>query len=163
MIDNATMVQYFGKHILAGPEEELLESYYLGLGARWISSMVKTETITNNPLTQQTANSQALRTHVLERLTIFLAEARRKQSEISIETLKQEGKFVISEVRGLQVKYTLRQARQEHSHFEVSITRASDTSLELTYVKTLYATARKSSSKVVTLTVSVTADPDDYE
>lgn len=114
------MVQYFGKHILAGPEEELLESFYLNLGARWITSMVKAESIVSQPLPISTPASQTLRNHVLERLTIFLAEARRKQSEYTIESLKQEGRFVVTEVRGLQVKYTLRQGKQEFSHFEVS-------------------------------------------
>lgn len=114
------MVQYFGKHILAGPEEELLESFYLNLGARWISSMVKTEILVSQPLPASTPASQALRNHVLERLTIFLAEARRKQSEYTIESLKQAGRFAVTEVRGLQVKYTLRQGKQEVSHYEVS-------------------------------------------
>ena len=114
------MAQYFGKHILAGPEEELLEAFYLNLGARWITSMVKTESIVNQPLSRGTSESQALRHHVLERLTIFLAEARRKQSEYAIESLKKEGRFLVKEVRGLQVKYTLRQGKQEYCHFEVS-------------------------------------------
>jgi septum formation topological specificity factor MinE len=120
LIDNPTLVQYFGKHILAGPEEELLESLYLNLGARWITSMVKAESLVSQPLPRGTPESQALRNHVLERLTIFLAEARRKQSAYTIESLKKEGAFVVAEVRGLQVKYTLRQGRQEHAHFEVS-------------------------------------------
>ena len=120
------MVQYFGKHVLAGPEEELLESFYLNLGARWISSMVKTEILVSQPLPTSTPASQVLRNHVLERLTIFLAEARRKQSEYTIESLKQAGRFVVTEVRGLQVKYTLRQGKQEVSHYEVSDLLADD-------------------------------------
>lgn len=119
LIDNPTLVQYFGKHILAGPEEELLENLYLNLGARWISSMTKTESLTSGPLAHPTPQAQALRHRALERLTIFLAEARRKQSEYSIEWLKQEGRFTVKEVRGLQVRYTLRQGKQEYSHYEV--------------------------------------------
>lgn len=120
MIDNPTMVQYFGRHILAGPEEELLEGFYFALGARWITSMVKTESLISHPLSKQSAEAVALRQHVLERLTIFLAEARRKQAEYTIDVLRQEGRFVINEVRGLQVRYTLRSGRQEHAHYEVS-------------------------------------------
>lgn len=120
LVDNATMVQYFGQHIMAGPEEELLETFYFNLGARWITTLVKTESLISNPLPHQTQEAQTLRHHVLERLTIFLAEARRKQSEYTIETLKKDGKFEVREVRGLQVKYTLRPGKHEVSHFEVS-------------------------------------------
>lgn len=120
LIDNPSLVQYFGKHVLAGPEEELLESFYFNLGAQWITSMVKAESIVSQPLASGSPEAQALRSHVLERLTIFLAEARRKQTEYTVESLKQDGKFIVTEVRDLQVKYTLRSSGKEFSHFEVS-------------------------------------------
>jgi hypothetical protein len=115
------LIQNFGKYVLAGPEEELLETFYLSLGARWISSMVKTEHITHHPLPTPTDEARKLRQHALERLTIFLAEARRKQSEYSVEWLKKEGNFAVKEVKDLKAKHTLRQGKQEYAHYEVSL------------------------------------------
>ena len=119
-MDNITLIQNFGKYVLAGPEEVLLETFYAALGASWISSMVKTEYITNHPSTHLTDQAKSLHKHVLERLTIFLAEARRKQSDYSIDWLKQEGNFGVREVRDLKAKHIMRQGRQEYAHYEVS-------------------------------------------
>jgi hypothetical protein len=119
LVDSITLIQSFGKFVLAGPEEELLESFYQSLGARWISSMVKTEHITQSPLPYLTDQGRILSRHVLERLTIFLAEARRRQSDYSIDWLKKEGNFIVKEVKDLKTKHTLRQGKQEHAHYEV--------------------------------------------
>jgi hypothetical protein len=56
---------------------------------------------------------------VLERLTIFLAEARRKQSDYSAEWLSKEGNFELLEVRDLKARYTYRNGRHEYHHTEV--------------------------------------------
>lgn len=61
-----------------------------------------------------------MRKHVLERLTIFLAEARRKQSEYTVEYLSKEGNFNVVEVRDLKAKYTYRNGRKEYYHSEVN-------------------------------------------
>ena len=119
-MDNITLIQNFGKYVLAGPEEVLLETFYAALGASWISSMVKTEYITNHQSTHLTDQAKSLHKHVLERLTIFLAEARRKQSDYSIDWLKQDGNFSVREVRDLKAKHILRQGKQEYAHYEVS-------------------------------------------
>jgi hypothetical protein len=121
LVDNITLIQNFGKYVLAGPEEVLLETFYASLGASWISSMVKTEYITNYPSTHLTDQARTLHKHVLERLTIFLAEARRKQSDYSIDWLKQDGNFSVREVRDLKAKHILRQGKQEYAHYEVSL------------------------------------------
>jgi hypothetical protein len=120
LVDNITLIQNFGKYVLAGPEEVLLETFYAALGASWISSMVKTEYITNHPSTHLTDSAKSLHKHVLERLTIFLAEARRKQSDYPIDWLKQDGNFGVREVRDLKAKHILRQGKQEYAHYEVS-------------------------------------------
>jgi ABC-type glutathione transport system ATPase component len=114
------LIQNFGRYVLTGPEEEILEDFYHKLGAKWISSMVQTEHITQHPLSHPTDQAKQLRQHALERLTIFLAEARRQQSDYKIEWLKDGANFTVKEVRDLKAKYTLRLGRQEHTHYEVS-------------------------------------------
>lgn len=101
-------------------QEGLLERFYGELGARTLSSQVRTEYMTNGQISGTTEQAKALRKHVLERLTIFLAEARRKQSEYTVEWLSKEGNFKINEVRQLSALYTLTDGRRNHMHEEVS-------------------------------------------
>ncbi|WVW83952.1 hypothetical protein I302_105975 [Kwoniella bestiolae CBS 10118] len=146
VVDSVTMLQYFGQYILAAPEEHILEEFYHSLGARQLSSYVRRQYISDNPSTSPSDHAVALRRHVLERLTIFLAEARRKQSDYSSDQLSKEGNFTISEVRELKVKYTYKNGRNEHHHYE-----------------TLYATASRGRGKAIILTISTTAQMDDYD
>ncbi|KAK6910047.1 hypothetical protein I203_104076 [Kwoniella mangroviensis CBS 8507] len=146
VVDSVTMLQYFGQYILAAPEEHILENFYASLGARQLSSFVRRQYISDTPSTIPSDHAQALRRHVLERLTIFLAEARRKQSEYSSDQLSKEGNFTIQEVRELKVKYTYKNGRNEHHHYE-----------------TLYATASRGRGKAIILTISTTAQMDDYD
>ncbi|EIW70337.1 hypothetical protein TREMEDRAFT_29286 [Tremella mesenterica DSM 1558] len=146
LINDITMVQYFGRYILAAPEEQLLETFYEHLGAKPLSSYVRTEYVTSGSVSQSTEEAKALRRHVLERLTIFLAEARRRHSEYTIEELSKEGMFLVQEVRDLKVKYIYKNGKQEQQHLEV-----------------LYATAQRGRGKSIILTVSMTAQPDDYD
>ena len=81
--------------------------------------MVKTEYIPHHPSSVLSDQAKALRRHVLERLTIFLAEARRKQSEYTVEWLSKEGNFGLVEVRDLKARYTYRNGRNEYQHLEV--------------------------------------------
>ncbi|ORX36563.1 hypothetical protein BD324DRAFT_452712 [Kockovaella imperatae] len=145
--DNITMMQYFGKQILAAPEEQLLETFYEHLGAKSLSSLVKTEYIPHHPVQNTSDQAKQLCRHVLERLTIFLAEARRKHSDYSVEQLSKDGNFQVAEVRELEARYTYRQGKREYNHREM-----------------LYATAwTHARGKGIILTVSLTAQPDDYD
>jgi len=131
------MLQYFGKYMLAAPEvsvfrispvaenisklqEHLLENFYANLGAKPLSSLIKTEHLFGHASSTPSSQAIAQRKHVLERLTIFLAEARRKQSDYSAEWLSKEGNFELLEVRDLKARYTYRNGRHEYHHTEVS-------------------------------------------
>lgn len=119
-MDDITFLQYFGKHVLAAPEEQLLETFYEHLGARPLTSLINVEYIPHGPTPQPSQESVILRRHVLERLTIFLAEARRRQSDYTPESLAKEGGFTVQDVRQLEAKYTYKQGRQVYAHTEVS-------------------------------------------
>lgn len=121
VVDDITLLQYFGQSILAAPEEQLLEDFYAHLGARPLTSLVKVDYIHSGVLPRPSAHSQTLRQHVLERLTIFLAEARRRSSEYTAEWLMKEGNFVVAEVRDLKARYTLKDGARAQSHHEVSV------------------------------------------
>ena len=98
-----------------------METFYDHLGARPLSALVKTEYIPHGTLSSLSDHAKALRRHVLERLTIFLAEARRKQSEYTPDWLNKEGSFSVVEVRDLKSRYTYRNGKTEHHHLEVGI------------------------------------------
>lgn len=104
----------------ADKQEQLLETFYEHLGAKSLSSLIKTEYIPHHPSPAPSVQSVALRKHVLERLTIFLAEARRKQSAYNSEWLSKEGNFQIQDVRDLKARYTYRNGKHEYAHHEVS-------------------------------------------
>lgn len=156
VVDDFTFLQYFGSHVLAAPEEELLETFYQHLGAQTLSSLIKVEYVPHGLQVGPTAQSVALRKHVLERLTIFLAEARRAKSAYTAEMLAKDDHFVVRETRTLEARYTYRNGRSVYPHVEVSWT------LGLANCQTLYAMAQRQGRGVV-LTVSITAQPDDYE
>lgn len=174
------MLQYFGRYVLAAPEvscrdsltgprniakikEHLLETFYTNLGAQPLSSLIKTEHLLGHVSSTPSSQATAQRKHVLERLTIFLAEARRKQSDYSAEWLSKEGNFDLLEVRDLKARYTYRNGRHEYHHTEVSVSSYLIGMLEIDK-QTLYATAStRPRSKAILLTVSLTAQPDDYE
>jgi hypothetical protein len=101
-------------------QESLLETFYEHLGAKPLRSLVQTQYIPSHPSSHPSSQAMALRKHVLERLTIFLAEARRKSSDYTIEFLAEEGNFEVQEVRDLKAKYTYRNGKHEYSHLEVS-------------------------------------------
>ncbi|KAL7421639.1 hypothetical protein Q5752_003408 [Cryptotrichosporon argae] len=146
VIDNITILQYFGTYILAAPEEHLLEQFYASLGARHLNTLVHADHITYNPLPRGSDAAAKLRRHVLDRVTIFLSEPRRRGGDYGAEWLARPGNFEVAEVGELKCRWTLRQGKVERQHLE-----------------TLYAYATPDKSKKITLTVSASAQPDDYD
>jgi hypothetical protein len=98
----------------------MLEEFYEHLGANRLSSLVRVEYIPHGVSSTPSSAAAALRQHVLERLTIFLAEARRRPSEYTVEWLSNGDNFTVLEVRSLQARYTLRYGGSEYQHSEVS-------------------------------------------
>lgn len=105
--------------LLTHAQEQLLEDFYAHLGAKPLTSLVKVDHIHSGALQRTSSQSQVLRQHVLERLTIFLAETRRRSAEYSAEWLMKEGNFVIEEVRDLKARFTLKYGTRAQSHLEV--------------------------------------------
>lgn len=114
------MLQFFGHHIQAAPEEQLLEMFYEHLGARKLSSQVKVEHIPHGLQSYVSAETQALRKHVLERLLIFLADARRMKTDYTADGLAKEGVFTIREARTVEAKWVFSNGREMYPHTEVS-------------------------------------------
>jgi hypothetical protein len=142
-------------------QEALLERFY----AHSLDSQVRTEYMTQGQISGETERARSLKKHVLERLTIFLAEARRKQSEYTVEWLGKEGNFKVAEVRQLSAIYSLLDGRKSHMHEEVSLADVDGGAKTARVSRSVaHATAEKSRrGGGITLTVSTTAQPDDYE
>lgn len=116
------------------------------LGAKPLSSLVESKYI-STPLRNHSASDKALalRQHVLERLAIFLSD-RRKSALYTVEELAREDKFRVEEVQSLKVQHLYRKGNKEHIHLQ-----------------SLYAFASTGKGKSITLTISVTAEPDYYD
>lgn len=121
IIDEFSLLQYFGDHILAAPEEQLLETFYGHLGARHLSSMVKVDSVHHGLQAHTSSQADTMRKHVLERLMIFLADPKRVKIDHTADSLAKEGNFVIREARTLDSRYVFSNGRDMYPHTEVSI------------------------------------------
>lgn len=110
-------------------QETLLEDFYGQLGSKLLSTLVHEEFRVETPTSTSTPLAVNLKKLVLERLALFLAEPRRKSSDISLEWLKKEGNFQVVQVQGLKVKRTYKYAGAERSNIQVNFVGATQTSL----------------------------------
>nr|ODN97578.1 hypothetical protein L204_02996 [Cryptococcus depauperatus CBS 7855] len=145
--DSVVLAQYFGEYVLSAPEERLLEDLYANLGAKPLSSFVKSQYIAS-PLPTRSTSTQAaaLRQHILERLTIFLADPRRRSSGFTAENLSSGDNFKVEEVNALKVQYIYRKGKTEKIHNE-----------------NLYASATVSRGKNIVMSISLSVPRDDYD
>lgn len=109
---------------------------------------MRTEYVPHGVSPNVSDQAQALRRHVLERLTIFLAEARRNKSDWTVEGLNKEGTFVVQEVRDLKARYTYVGGGKNVQHHEVcdsaSVSGNADSSRHCMRPRTSFGTRRLS-------------------
>lgn len=122
IVDNAAVLSFFGKFILAAPEEQLLEQFYGQLGAKPLSSRMAVENIPQSIRPGTSSDAIKLRKHILERLTIFLSQhgGGRKHSDYSTEFLNKGDNFVVQEAGRIKIRYTYRDGKTVQQHLEVS-------------------------------------------
>jgi hypothetical protein len=98
----------------------MLETFYEHLGARKLSSRIRHEYIPTGIQTHPSPEAQDLRKHVLERLTIFLADQRRFKTDYTAEGLAQGDNFLVKEARSVESRYEYSSGRDMYPHTEVS-------------------------------------------
>lgn len=119
--DSATLHSFFGNLVLTAPEETILESFYQTLGARLLSSCVATEELPTGIRQGSSAEAQASRKFILERLTIFLGHTQRRSTDYTADFLSKGDNFTVSEASSIRVRYTYKDGRNVHQHVEVGL------------------------------------------
>ncbi|KAF7376003.1 hypothetical protein MSAN_00015000 [Mycena sanguinolenta] len=104
--DDNNALQNFGDALFTAPQEDILEGFYMLLGSRRLSSLVKEEYKTSSQSKdQQTAiETRAL---ILERLPLFLHEHTHARTRVTYNWLNQEAHFIVTCFGKLSVTKTL--------------------------------------------------------
>ncbi|KAH9934863.1 uncharacterized protein B0H18DRAFT_1114703 [Fomitopsis serialis] len=104
--DDPNSYQLFGNSVFTAPQEDLLEAFYLELGSKLLSSLVKQEhrSTTEIPNSSKAAD---VRTLILERLPLFLHEHTHAAPRVKYSWLNDEKHFVVKMYGKLTVVKTL--------------------------------------------------------
>ncbi|KAI0747853.1 hypothetical protein C8Q80DRAFT_1168786 [Daedaleopsis nitida] len=104
--DETNAYQLFGDVIFSAPQEDLLEEFYLELGCRRLSGMVREEYNTSGEVvgSRKAADTRAL---ILERLPLFLHEHTHTKTRVSYSWLNNKDNFVVKTYGKLTVTKSL--------------------------------------------------------
>ncbi|KAL6309180.1 hypothetical protein BKA93DRAFT_925530 [Sparassis latifolia] len=92
--DDTNAYQLFGATIFTAPQEDLLEEFYLELGSRRLSSLLKEEYRTSGEL-KNSRRALEIRSLILERLPLFLHEHTHARPRLPFSWLNNEKNFVV--------------------------------------------------------------------
>ena len=145
VLDDIISYRLFKDHLVCAPEEDVLEKFYLSLGAQKLSSIVQ-EDIRIGPHADKSNKAGALRKHVLERSKIFLYEyANYRRDAILHDTKWLDKNLNVEMVSSVALRRTLKGQRQSHVE------------------KRSAASARSPSSSTWILYVAAEGKPDMYQ
>ncbi|RDX42682.1 hypothetical protein OH76DRAFT_1410943 [Lentinus brumalis] len=104
--DETHAYQLFGDVIFTAPQEDLLEEFYLELGCKRLSTMVREDYHTSSEVigSRKAAETRAL---ILERLPLFLHEHTHTKIRVSYSWLNNEKNFIVKTYGKLTVTKTL--------------------------------------------------------
>ncbi|KXN90205.1 hypothetical protein AN958_04695 [Leucoagaricus sp. SymC.cos] len=104
--DDTNAHQTFGAGLFTAPQEDIIEAFYMELGSRRLSSLVKEEYLLGAEITQS-KRSTTTRALILERLPIFLHEHNHARMKVSLDWLQAEMNFTVRSYGQIKVKKTL--------------------------------------------------------
>lgn len=115
VLDDIISYRLFKDQLICAPEEEILEEFYMALGAQKLSALVS-EDIRIGPHSSSQAKALALRKHVIERSKIFLHEYRTYRRD----TIKHDSKWLdknlkVEVVRTVALRRSLKGQTQSHT------------------------------------------------
>ncbi|XWW95602.1 hypothetical protein V2A60_003567 [Cordyceps javanica] len=115
VLDDIVSYRLFKDHLLCAPEEDLLEDFYIQLGAHRLSAMVE-EDLRIGGRAAKDSISQRLRRHVIERTKIFLYEyAHYRRDFIKHDAKWLDSNLVVEVVRSVALRRTLKGQSQSHA------------------------------------------------
>ncbi|KAF8170185.1 hypothetical protein K438DRAFT_1909340 [Mycena galopus ATCC 62051] len=104
--DDNNSLQNFGASLFTAPQEDILEGFYMLLGSRRLSSLVKEEYKTTTESKDQRTAAE-IRALILERLPLFLHEHTHARTKVTYGWLNQEAHFITTSFGKLSVTKTL--------------------------------------------------------
>ncbi|RFU79255.1 neutral zinc metallopeptidase [Trichoderma arundinaceum] len=115
VLDDIISYRLFKEHLICAPEEDVLETFYLKLGASRLSSIVQ-EDVRIGPHTARQQMAESLKKHVLERSKIFLYEyANYRRDAIKHDAKWLEKNLTVEVVRSVALRRSLQGHRQTHT------------------------------------------------
>lgn len=124
----------FQKHLLCAPEEEILEKFYISLGALPLTSLVH-EDLRMGPQVDKKDRAAKLRKHVIERSKIFLHEYASDKEGIKHDAKWLERHLTVTSVQSISLR------RRLENHPETNTERRSAACTNSRDNCTLYVTA----------------------
>jgi hypothetical protein len=110
--DDTSSYQLFGDKFFAAPQEDLLENFYVQLGSKRLSSLVKEKYLTSTEI-KDSRKAIEIRNLILERLPLFLHEhTHGDKTRIKFEWLESEENFLVKSFGKVEVEKSL--AYDEH-------------------------------------------------
>ncbi|KAI0822620.1 hypothetical protein BC628DRAFT_1388241 [Trametes gibbosa] len=104
--DDTNAYQLFGDAVFSAPQEDLLEAFYMVLGSRRLSTLVREDYQNRNEVVGS-RKAADVRTLILERLPLFLHEHTHTKTRVSHSWLNNEKNFVVKTFGKLIVTKTL--------------------------------------------------------
>lgn len=115
ILDDIVSYRLFKEHLICAPEEDLLEDFYLQLGAQKLSSIVDEDLRIGGRATKDSISAR-LRKHVTERAKIFLYEyGNYRRDYIKHDAKWLEKNLVVEAVRSVALRRALRGHSQSHT------------------------------------------------
>ncbi|KAG5950164.1 hypothetical protein E4U53_005421 [Claviceps sorghi] len=115
VLDDIISYRLFKEHLICAPEEDVLENFYLQLGALKLSSIVE-EDVRIGPHTARQKVAEQLRKHVVERSKLFLYEyANYRRDAIKHDAKWLDKNLRVEVVRSVALRRTLQGQRQSHT------------------------------------------------
>ncbi|TFK25484.1 hypothetical protein FA15DRAFT_703591 [Coprinopsis marcescibilis] len=106
VVDDTAAYQVFGDSLFTAPQEDILEGFYLHLGSKPLSSLVKEDHHVSAEIFG-TKSASELRNLVLERLPLFLHEHTHSKPRVSLTWLSAPNNFKVRSFGKLTISKTL--------------------------------------------------------
>ena len=116
ILDDYISYRLFKDKLLCAPEEDVLENFYVALGAQMLSSVVREEVAIGSPVPNSERQAASLRSFVLERSKIFLFEYQKYRHDVIKHDHKWlEKKLDVIIVQSVALRRTLSGSRETHT------------------------------------------------
>ena len=114
VVDDYNAFRIFRSSLICAPQDDVMEDFYLALGAGPLSSLVE-EQLRLGVVIDRQSTSDKLRSHILERSKIFLHEYHSRSSEVRHDAKWLERNLKVQVVNSISLRRSLRGHSQSHT------------------------------------------------